>query len=358
MPLDCLHLVPNWLPSGEQARLLAWANHSIGSGSQQAVCALERTGQPVSELQQTDWRLLTLPTGLSRWSRYRQLARLLREQQPRHIALWNVADTPAPLICRWSIPEATWWTSFNRSDELPGESLRQRWLWQPLRMAWTELPTKTQQSNYTCHVWPWLAIESSAPTDFNRARFRAEWRARLNIAPSTKLLLTVGPLTNDKKIHEQFWAVEQAGHVISDMHLTVIGTGPDLARLRHYAQLYHIEDRVHFLESIPDAMPYYHAADLYLSTDQRLELNWSTRTAIGASCPVVAYDRPWHREVIQPRVTGDLVNDKYPAELSRAIVRWFNNHSTNEEQPVIAQAASTKSQWSAIWEQCQEWVSS
>jgi glycosyltransferase involved in cell wall biosynthesis len=357
MSLDCLHLVPNWLPSGEQARLLAWATQSAATGLQHAVCAVEPDGEPPIALRQTDWQVLALPKGLSRWSRYRQLARLLREYQPRHIALWNLADSLAPWICRWVVPQATWWASFNRAAELPGESLPQRWLWQPLRMAWTELPVEKYKADCDYHVWPWLAVESHTPQDFDRARFRDEWRARLNIEPTTKLLLTVGPLTNDKRIHEQFWSVEQAGHVIPEMHLTVIGTGSDLARLRHYARLYHIEERVHFLEDVPDVAPYYHAADLYLSTDNRLELSWSTRTAIGAGCPVIAYDRPWHREVIEPRVTGDLVNDKYPAELSRAIVRWFTNHPTNAEQPVVA-PPTTADNWSAIWEKCATFMKS
>ncbi len=92
-----------------------------------------------------------------------------------------------------------------------------------------------------------------------------------------------------------------------DVHLLVIGDGPQRQRLERFARQCCVDERVHFLghrSDVPRLLPHFDA--LWLASDYEGLPN-VIMEAMAASVPVVATDIPGNRDLVASGETGFLV---------------------------------------------------
>ena len=117
----------------------------------------------------------------------------------------------------------------------------------------------------------------------------------------------------------------------ADVHLLLIGSGPNLPPLVALAHRLGVAPRVHFLTDVTDAdLPGYFAlGDLFVYPSQnRLEgFGLAVVEAMAAGLPVVIADMPGVREVIEPDREGLLAQPMIPADFARQARRLLDDHA-------------------------------
>lgn len=83
----------------------------------------------------------------------------------------------------------------------------------------------------------------------------------------------------------------------SDVHAVFMGDGPEEAPLRALTSELGLEERVHFLGTVPRPEEFYPALDLLVAPSQREGFGLSVAEALLAECPVLLSDIPPFREV-------------------------------------------------------------
>jgi rhamnosyl/mannosyltransferase len=83
--------------------------------------------------------------------------------------------------------------------------------------------------------------------------------ARIRARYGKRIVLTVGRLVYYKGIEYLIRAIKEV-----DANLIVIGNGPLLGRLGREAQIHGVADRVFFLGTTQETLPYYHACDVFV----------------------------------------------------------------------------------------------
>lgn len=133
------------------------------------------------------------------------------------------------------------------------------------------------------------------PIDAERAAARAE----LGVPDGAPCLVTVGSLTEEKRIGT---AIEAAS-LVPGAALVVVGDGPERVALEHAAVSH---DRVTFLGAVDDVRPALRAADVILSTSRTEGLPGALIEAGMCAVPAVATDVGGTREIVDSS-TGALV---------------------------------------------------
>jgi glycosyltransferase involved in cell wall biosynthesis len=144
---------------------------------------------------------------------------------------------------------------------------------------------------------------------------RAGSRARLGLSGFT--LLSVGSLI-PRKGHE---LIIEALRDIPDAGLMIAGSGPMRAELERVAQEKGVAGRVRFLGEIAhdDLTDAYRAADMFVLASSREGWANVLLEAMACGTPVVATNVNGTPEVIQDSALGQLVEERTPAALARAI---------------------------------------
>jgi glycosyltransferase involved in cell wall biosynthesis len=138
-------------------------------------------------------------------------------------------------------------------------------------------------------------------------RTKDELLAELGLSAGTRLIAAVGRLWPQKRVKDVIWAADLLKVLYGDVHVLIIGDGPERARLERFRRLCEIEDRVHFLgerSDVPQILP--HCALLWLASGYEGLPN-VVLEAMAVGIPVVATDIPGTRDLVVPGETGYLV---------------------------------------------------
>ena len=106
---------------------------------------------------------------------------------------------------------------------------------------------------------------------------------------------------------DAIWAADLLKVIRSNVHLLVIGDGPQRDRLLHFRDQCRIGDKVHFLGvrgDVPRLLPHF---DVLWSTSGYEGQSNVILEAMAAGVPVVATDIPGTRELVSSGTTGYLV---------------------------------------------------
>jgi glycosyltransferase involved in cell wall biosynthesis len=128
----------------------------------------------------------------------------------------------------------------------------------------------------------------------------------LGMEPGAKLIGAIGRLWPQKRVKDIIWAADLIKCVRDDVHLLIIGDGPQRRRLERYAEQCDVMDKVHFLgerNDIPRILP--HLDLLLLASSYEGQSN-AVMEAMSAGIPVVASDIPGNRDLVVPGETGFL----------------------------------------------------
>jgi glycosyltransferase involved in cell wall biosynthesis len=144
----------------------------------------------------------------------------------------------------------------------------------------------------------------------------------LGIKENTRLVACAGPLAPGKGFQDAIWAFEILKYVFPDLHLILIGDGPDRSRLERFVHLAEGEGHVHFLGRQPDAAALLgHAEVVWVPSRKHGGVNVALE-AMAAGRPVVASRLPALAEVLSDGQTGFLIAPGDKMALARK-TRWL-----------------------------------
>lgn len=148
-----------------------------------------------------------------------------------------------------------------------------------------------------------------------------------SIPTDSRLVLLVARLWPQKRVLDAIWATDLLKVVRDDVHLLVIGDGPQRERLRMFRYECRIEDRVHFLGSRSDVAALLPLGDVLWLPSAFEGLPNVILEAMAAGIPVVASDIPGNRDLVVHGETGFLIPTGDAAALSthvnKTIARGF-----------------------------------
>lgn len=150
---------------------------------------------------------------------------------------------------------------------------------------------------------------------------RHEVLVELGLPETAFLIGLVGRLWPQKRIKDAIWAADLLKFAGRDVHLLIVGDGPQRRLLERFRDLCRIADRVHFLghrDDVPRLMPHFNA---FWSTSAYEGQSNSVMEAMAAGVPVVATDIPGTRDLVVHGATGYLV----PLGDRAALARYTND---------------------------------
>jgi glycosyltransferase involved in cell wall biosynthesis len=128
----------------------------------------------------------------------------------------------------------------------------------------------------------------------------------LGLAPNSRWLLCIGPLEMHKGFKDAIWAFNILGYLYPDLHLLLVGDGPDRVRLERFAPTY-FPDRVLLLGAQADIRGLLaHAEAIWIPSHRLGGINVALE-AMAAGKPVVASHLPALAEVVVNGETGFLL---------------------------------------------------
>lgn len=133
-------------------------------------------------------------------------------------------------------------------------------------------------------------LEASDAARLHRREYSGQIRTRLGIPPEAVLLLSVGRLHPSKGHAFALDALATIARNVPQVHWVVLGEGPERSALEARARALGIADRAHFMGFIPEPLPWYAAANLYLRTAILEGDNLSSYQAMALELPVVGFD--------------------------------------------------------------------
>ena len=178
------------------------------------------------------------------------------------------------------------------------------------------------------------AVWTSAvsPEVFDPNRFddstRARTREELGIPPTAILLMYHGSITRQRGLGELMDALAGASTAARDIHLLLVGAGPDLTGLLDQAAVNGLEKRVHYVPSVPhDRLPaLIDAADVGVlplpdSVGWRVSSPIKLFEYLSMAKPVIVTSIAAHREVLGDSSCAFWAGDGSARSLAEAIGR-------------------------------------
>ena len=146
------------------------------------------------------------------------------------------------------------------------------------------------------------AVAPAGPTPDGSA-----FRVALGIPHGARLVTAAGRFDGVAGLKSAVWAFDVVKHVAPDLHLVLVGDGPERERLERFARALGFDDyRVHFAGLRSDVPDLLSLAELVWVTHERGGVNVALE-AMAAGKPVVAFRNADLAEVVVEGVTGRFV---------------------------------------------------
>ncbi len=156
-------------------------------------------------------------------------------------------------------------------------------------------------------------------------RSRESWLTELGLPNEARLIGAVGRLWPQKRYKDLIWAADLLKSARDDVHLLIVGDGPQQERLVEYRSQIDIADRVHFLGPRHDVLRLLpHLDCFWLGSGYEGQSN-ALMEAMAAGVPVVATDIAGNRDLVMPEATGYLVPVGNSAEFARKTQQLLND---------------------------------
>lgn len=133
------------------------------------------------------------------------------------------------------------------------------------------------------------------------------FRQSLGIPQSAPLVMAVGRFDTIADLKTAVWAFDVVKHVVPELHLVLIGDGPERERLERLGRAIGFDDyRVRFAGFRSDVAGLLNLAEVVWITHQHGGINVALE-AMAAGKPIVALQTPELAEIIEDTVTGRFV---------------------------------------------------
>ncbi|MBM4077339.1 MAG: glycosyltransferase, partial [Planctomycetes bacterium] len=94
-------------------------------------------------------------------------------------------------------------------------------------------------------------------------QIRKQLHSELGLPDDAFVAGFVGRLAKQKRVEDLIWAVETLRQIRPQLHLVLIGDGPERERLKRFANDIHCTDHIRFLGHLDDATRYFPAFDVF-----------------------------------------------------------------------------------------------
>lgn len=168
----------------------------------------------------------------------------------------------------------------------------------PERVIWEQLGLSDHQ---IVEVPPGVTIPAEVP---GRPRQPAEVPG---LPLDARLIVCVGALQPTKGFRDALWALDILKFVYDDVHLVLIGAGPDRDRLEGFAQDIRLSDRIHFLGPQADVTAWLACASIVWVPSLAETGSNVVMEAMALGRPVVASSLPGLAGLVHDGQTGLLV---------------------------------------------------
>jgi glycosyltransferase involved in cell wall biosynthesis len=152
-------------------------------------------------------------------------------------------------------------------------------------------------------------------------------------------ILTVGGMNTRKGIEELLSAFETVGSSRPDVHLYLVGDGPDREQFERQANQSEYRDRIHFegFQAIP--LAYMLSADVFVLASRRESFGLVLIEARQAGCAIIATDVDGIAEALDGGCAGMLVPPRNVEALARALSRMLTADEERRQWQVKAKQA-------------------
>ncbi len=165
-----------------------------------------------------------------------------------------------------------------------------------------------------------LPEAASALPSEERDRRRTEL---CGIPPGAKVIGYVGRLARQKRVQDLIWMMVLIGNVRDDVHMVLVGDGPEREWLERFSRDLNVESKIHFLghrQEIPAILP---LCDAFCLASDFEGMSNSLMEAMAVGLPVLASDIPPNRELVVEGQTGYLISVGDRAAYARAALLLF-----------------------------------
>ena len=172
-----------------------------------------------------------------------------------------------------------------------------------------------------------LIANGVAPASSAGGMKREALLEELGLPAGSRLIGGIGRLWPQKRVKDLIWAADLLKVIRDDVHLLLIGDGPQRARLERFRDQVRIGDKVHFLgarDDVPSILP--HLDLLWLASEYEGMPN-VVMEAMAAARPVVATDIAGTRDLVIDGQTGYLVPVGDRAALAREANRILKDET-------------------------------
>lgn len=150
-------------------------------------------------------------------------------------------------------------------------------------------------------------IPNGEPEPAPGALTREALLAELGLPADARIIGAVGRLWPQKRIKDLIWAADLLKVIRADVHLLIIGDGPERERLERFRRNVRIEDKVHFLGQRNDMQQMMPLFDVLWLASAYEGLPNVIMEAMSHAVPVVASNISGNRDLVISGETGFLV---------------------------------------------------
>lgn len=165
---------------------------------------------------------------------------------------------------------------------------------------------------------------------------------RPRTGPLDHRIVCVANLRRQKGHDVLLRAFAQVVRELTDAQLSLIGDGPLRDELQELAKRLGIAQQVHFQGSVDDVWPYLADADVFALASHYEPLGIAVLEAMAAGLPVVATRVGGLVGLIEPDVTGSLVQPDDPGALASSLVSLLSSPQTLDAMGAAARARASE----------------
>jgi len=302
-----VHVFPTFVAGGAQVRATDLMN-AFGARFAHQVLALDgRTDARERVAREVALEFLPAPPKAGSLATARRLRALLVERRPALLLTYNFGAIDALFAARGLGIAAVHHEDGFHADEAQRLKRRRNWLRRLALPAAERLVVISKNlERIALEIWHQprervLYVPNGIDVgSFARERAPDGVRASLGLAAQAFVVGSVGHLRPEKNVARLFGAAERALRAGLDLHLLVLGDGPERAALEARAATAPLAGRVHFTGFQNDPRAAYRAMDAFALSSDTEQMPMALLEAMAAGLPCVSTDVGDVRAMLPP----------------------------------------------------------
>lgn len=289
-----VHVFSTFAPAGPQVRTTKLIAH-CGARARHTILAMDgRTDARELLAPGLDVRFVPAPPKAGTLATVPRMRAVLRELAPELVLTYNFGAIDSVIAARMLGIRVVHHEDGFLPDEAHGLKLRRSWMRRAcLRGDVDVVVISANLQRIARETWGIAERRLHfVPNGLELARFEPRdgalaLRASLGISPNALVVGAVGHLRPEKNVPRLLRAVASCARA-HDVHVLLVGDGPERARIEELARAPELAGRVHCVGYQADPRPQYRAMDVFALTSDTEQMPIALLEAMASALPVVA----------------------------------------------------------------------